>query len=768
MTKTDRLNAWVRQCADAPERGIDRAEVRRALSIFTEPGQTFYVQGLPSAHWHECHGSKLDEAVEAAYSLSDGAGVYWTINPCRPGCKSMPRTGDALSRRWLLIDVDRKHAKGDPDTNASEAEKLLVTEVAYRASDYLFELDWPNPVMTDSGNGNHLYYRVDLSNDPLSRSILKAVLAELKSRFDTPAAEIDGKVIDARRISKLPGTWARKGPHTNERPHRLARLVYVPDPIEVITLEQLQAAGGTPPPAVAAPAPSPHVNGIGRLIHGTNGSDLTRYVQSAIDRECARVEMTPPGGRNDALNTAAFNLGLLAHWPEMLLQDARQALLIAALRAGLGDLESRKTIESGWTGGAARPRERPEPTGPKIATTNGTTTAPAKLTIGLDEIVPEKVDWLWEDRLALGFISIFAGRTGLGKSFTLCDVAARLSRGEPPPFSTLSRGVVRTLFISEDPLKQMLGPRLIEMGANRKMIRFMTWEAMGLFTLSNVDMLNTACAEFDQHPGLLVIDPPTNFLGKVDENGNAEIRQALKALITWLDVHRVSSGLITHINKAIGKGLDAVERIVGSIAWGSMARITIAFARDPDDSKILVCGGTKNNLGDLAHPLAYRIVKTEDIAKIEWLGKSDVSMEDAVNKVKRKTRGANAVEWLTRLFRERREWESDELRRMAKEIGVSKYALFESAEVLALPIAKRKRVSSNGEHFWVWIAKEGWPNNASESSESSESRDVTSNDEPSIQDSDAKKTRDDINRIFGIKERPDSEDSEGPVLSDGV
>ncbi len=721
MTKTDKLNAWVRQCADAPEHGIIRAEVRRALSIFTEPGQTFYVQSLPSAHWHECHGSKLDEAVEATYSLSDGAGVYWTINPCRPGCKSMPRTGDALSRRWLLIDVDRRHTKGDPDTNATEAEKLLVTEVAYRASDYLWELGWPNPIMTDSGNGNHLYYRIDLPNDPLSRSILKAVLAELKSRFDTDRVEIDGKVIDARRISKLPGTWARKGPHTDDRPHRLARLVYVPDPIEVVSVDQLQAIGVITPstPIITPPAPSPHLNGIARLIHGTN-DNLTHYVQSAIDRECARIEMTPPGGRNDALNTAAFNLGLMAMWPEMLAQDARQALLVAALRAGLGDLESRKTIESGWTGGAAKPRERPKPAGPKIDTVNGTKDAPAKLTIGLDEIVPEKVDWLWEDRLAPGFISIFAGRTGLGKSFTLCDVAARLSRGEPPPFSTISRGVVRTLFISEDPLKQMLGPRLIEMGANRKMIRFMTWEAMGIFTLNNVAMLDTACAEFDEHPGLLVIDPPTNFLGKIDENGNAEIRQALKALITWLDVHRVSSPLITHINKAIGKGLDAVERIVGSIAWGTMARITVAFARDPDDPSVLVCGGTKNNLGELAHPLAYRIVKTADLARLEWIGKSDVNMEDAMNKVKRKTRGANAVEWLEGQFRLRREWESEELKKAAAQCGISKNALW-SDEARALPITKKPRTNAEGDITWFWSAEPGWPSDLPAENDSRES-----------------------------------------------
>ncbi len=773
MTKIDRLNTWVRQCVAAPERDINRVEVRRALSIFTEPDQTFYVQGLPSAHWHECHGSKLDEAVEAAYDVSEGWGVYFTLNPCRPGLAKMPRVPDVLSRHWFLIDVDRSKAvkKANPDSNATEAEKLAATKVIFKISDWLWELDWPNPIMTDSGNGNHLYYRIDLPNDPLSRALLKSVLANLKRRFDTPEAEIGAECIDARRITKLPGTWARKGPHSDERPHRLARLVSVPDEIEAVTLEQLQAAGGETRAPAPVPVPSPHLNEIGKLIHGTNGTDLTNYVKRSIELECSKIEMSSL--RNNQLNEAAHSLGTMDWWPEMNAQEAREALRQAACRAGLdvdtncGMLGIARTIESGWTSGASKPRERPQPAGkpnPNVTTENGT---PTKLTIGLDEIVPEKVDWLWEDRLVPGFISIFAGRTGLGKSFTLCDVAARLSRGECPPFSNLNHGVVRTLFISEDPLKQMLGPRLIEMGADRKMIRFMTWEAMGVFTLDNVAMLEKACAEFDVHPGLLVIDPPTNFLGKVDEHRNAEIRAALKALIGWLEVHHISCGLITHINKAIGKGLDAVERIVGSIAWGSMARMTIAFAKDPDDASVLICGGTKNNLGDLAHPLAYQIIKTEDLAKIKWIGKSDVNMEDAMNKVKKKTRGANAVEWLTGLFRQKREWESDDLRRMAKEVGVSKYALFEAPEVLALPITKRRRINGTGEHYWVWIAEIGWPKDISESSESSEPLIVSPIQETQTQDSDARNKRDEVNRIFGTSRDQDPEDSEGPVLSDG-
>ena len=155
---------------------------------------------------------------------------------------------------------------------------------------------------------------------------------------------------------------------------------------------------------------------------------------------------------------------------------------------------------------------------------------PVELTIGLHEIVPKKVDWLWENVVACGFISIFAGRTSMGKSFVTCDFAARLSRGESPAFSSLARPG-RTLFISEDPPEYMLGPRLIEMQADPLQIRFMTFEAMSSFTLSRVDILEAAYRECGS-PLLVVIDPPSNFLGKIDEHKHAELRGVLMGIVS--------------------------------------------------------------------------------------------------------------------------------------------------------------------------------------------------------------------------------------------
>jgi hypothetical protein len=138
----------------------------------------------------------------------------------------------------------------------------------------------------------------------------------------------------------------------------------------------------------------------------------------------------------------------------------------------------------------------------------------------------------------------------------------------------------------------------------------------------------------------------------------------------------------------------------------STARIGLAFAEEDDGSVVL--GGIKNNVGPLASTLAFRIVPTADLARIEWLGAVNRTTNEVLNRVPRKSRGECAVAWLEDRFRESREWRSDDLHAAAKNFGLSRSSLW-SPEVQALPIVKRKRMTQAGEPYWTWIAGENWP-----------------------------------------------------------
>ena len=221
--------------------GADRAEIRRALEILIDPDHAYEVQALPSGKWWHLEGKDLDGGVQAAWEMSEERGVYWMLNPFPVGLGRPPRFKDILSRRWLLIDVDPIRPKGEKDVNATDEEKAECGKVTCEILTHLEDLGWPRPVMVDSGNGWHLLFRIDLPNTDLARILLKDVLAWLGDKFDSDKAKVDRAVHNANRISKLPGTWARKGPEEPSRPHRMAHLLVAPNPVEIVTTEQLEA-----------------------------------------------------------------------------------------------------------------------------------------------------------------------------------------------------------------------------------------------------------------------------------------------------------------------------------------------------------------------------------------------------------------------------------------------------------------------------------------------------------------------------------------------
>jgi hypothetical protein len=58
--------------------------------------------------------------------------------------------------------------------------------------------------------------------------MVQRILLALSQRFDTDAVKIDRAVFNPARLCKIPGTLARKGDSTGDRPHRRARILEVP------------------------------------------------------------------------------------------------------------------------------------------------------------------------------------------------------------------------------------------------------------------------------------------------------------------------------------------------------------------------------------------------------------------------------------------------------------------------------------------------------------------------------------------------------------
>ena len=164
---------------------------------------------------------KLAFEDEALRLNADGYNIYYVMNPiCENFVSGSAKDKDIEYRDLLLIDIDKVGHKGESSTEEElEAARLLGEDIAK----YLKEEDWGEPIQMMSGNGYHLYYLLDnLPNDDQTKAFVEGALHELANKFNNGIVAVDTVVYNASRITKVPGTIARKGPTTAQRPHRMA------------------------------------------------------------------------------------------------------------------------------------------------------------------------------------------------------------------------------------------------------------------------------------------------------------------------------------------------------------------------------------------------------------------------------------------------------------------------------------------------------------------------------------------------------------------
>lgn len=676
----------------------DLDEVRRAVPILFGPGELHELRALPSGRGQVVTADDMDALCWSVEEVCDQQ-IYYSLNPIQAGTDRATKK-TVTSRRWLLIDVDT--IRPDKDQSATDVEKESGSQLVIAILDHLTASGWPAPLLIDSGNGWHLLYRIDIPNDSLSQQILKACLYALAEKFDCSGAIVDRATHDAARIAKLPGTWSRKGLSTSDRPHRLCRLVAGPESPQIVSVELLQALGTVPKQENGKSTDATWEVVVGHV------KGLAGYVRSAIERECFKVAMTTEGDRNNALNRAAFSLGTMAGWVEMDEVEARATLLRSAERAGLPPRECLITIASGWESGRQQPRDRPADTTPSQ---NGKLQA-GKFIIWASSIKPRKVEWLCPGRIPLGKMTTFAGQTGLGKTFTVCDLAARVTRGGEIPFGggkCYPRGKV-LIISAEDDADDTIVPRFMELGGDLSRLALLSPECEERFSLSALELLNGCISDMGSDVKMVAIDPPTSYLGRVDDHKNAELRGLLAPLRNWCRDRRIALIFVTHVNKPGANKLEALSRVMGSVAWVAAVRSAHMFCPDPANPARHLYLPLKVNNAKKRNGLAYEIVSTTgDLATLRWIEEVDITADEAMSaEPKKKSRATSAIEWLEERFREKRKWLSEDLRTEAMAYGLSKNALWEPA-VQALPIHKKQEMTMDGRRCWFWVAEDGWP-----------------------------------------------------------
>ncbi|HXH54207.1 MAG TPA: AAA family ATPase, partial [Gammaproteobacteria bacterium] len=228
------------------------------------------------------------------------------------------------------------------------------------------------------------------------------------------------------------------------------------------------------------------------------------------------------------------------------------------------------------------------------------------------DLKPEPINWLWQDWLACGKLHILAGTPGTGKTTIGLNFAAIITRGDQWPDGTQCASPGNILIWSgEDDPRDTLLPRLLAHGADPKRIYF----------VSDVIENNTPRA-FDPSQDmpklyekvlpmgevrLIIIDPIVNVVSG-DSHKNGEVRRALQPLVELGEkLNAVILG-ISHFSKAT-TGIDPLERVTGSIAFGALARVVLATAKmtEPDGQVKRLLVRAKSNHGPDGGGFNYQI-----------------------------------------------------------------------------------------------------------------------------------------------------------------
>lgn len=263
-----------------------------------------------------------------------------------------------------------------------------------------------------------------------------------------------------------------------------------------------------------------------------------------------------------------------------------------------------------------------------------------------DEIVAEHIQWLWPGYLPSNRLIVFAGSSTQGKSPVTVDLAARVSRGMSWPCGAENTLGPRSVLMlsAEDDWSDTVKPRLMLAGADCKKIGQLNVSVVGDSDVLRSARLDTDAALLEKaiikvgDVGLVIIDPITNYLGKVKMNSEDEVRPMMMPLSIICQKHEVCMIVICHTNKR-SDTTSAQQRVMGAGSFVGVSRGLYLFDADKDEEdkfshvmmaeRIVAPTLKYKTVGEkMSWPGVDGELQESEVVKIVWGGVSDSTTED--------------------------------------------------------------------------------------------------------------------------------------------
>ena len=315
----------------------------------------------------------------------------------------------------------------------------------------------------------------------------------------------------------------------------------------------------------------------------------------------------------------------------------------------------------------------------------------------LSDVEAKNVNWLWQPMIPSGFFTLVDGPEGVGKTFSMLNVAAIAAAGLSFPGSPAPVQAGRVLLASaEDSAAFILKPRLEAMGAPCDQIYVIDEP----FTFNDEGFLRLASL-FEQHQfTFALIDPVFSFTGNIDINKDNEIRRVTDRLNRLAEAFDCAIVGTRHISKSKGFG-DPRNAGLNGVGWRAGARSHLLIGHDPNDKAKRALVQTKSNLSAESHKAFGYEITTE--GKFQWTGDSELTAETMLSykeseSVEEKGKKRQAMDFLSSILAEGKRGSQDVID-AARQAGITERTL--SRAKSALGVSSKKDSDFHGGWYWI-------------------------------------------------------------------
>lgn len=298
--------------------------------------------------------------MSAILSAFDGTGgIYasaidyhdagFSVIPCRVDKRPATDWIEYQNRVATYQEIDSWFSPRNATTHQSigvvcgaVSDKLVVIDLDGFDAVREFYVQFPKvsgltlTVMTGSGNGAHLYFRVD------------KITVNINVRTELGGFEIRG---NGQYVIAPPS------PHPSGKFYKtiaLRPIAHVPHLEHVRQwFESLRESVSQERSREIASAAKP--------VNLKAGRFKKHFLESMVSQELARIETASEGNRNDSLFTATCHIANYVAGGELSQYDVEARLLSAAKSVGIPQIEAERTIESGFKWGWKYPKTVPPP-----------------------------------------------------------------------------------------------------------------------------------------------------------------------------------------------------------------------------------------------------------------------------------------------------------------------------------------------------------------------------------------------------------------------